>query len=92
MDRVLQSALVATNPRSDGLPGSVSHNIIVRHSEGWPLVFADDPGPEEDHCDGLELHLPWTRDEKLSYPGPRKWNRSLYTCAQDVQFTHVVTI
>jgi hypothetical protein len=28
----------------------------------------------------------------LSYPGLRKWNRSLYTCAQDVQFTGTVTI
>jgi hypothetical protein len=28
----------------------------------------------------------------LSYPGPRKWNRCLYACAQDVQFTRIVTI
>jgi hypothetical protein len=29
---------------------------------------------------------------KLSYHDPRKWNQSLYTCAQDVQFTRIVTI
>jgi hypothetical protein len=28
---------------------------------------------------------------KLSYPGPRRRNRSLYTCAKDVQITHIVT-
>jgi hypothetical protein len=28
----------------------------------------------------------------LSYPGLRKSDRSLYTCAQDVQFTRIVTI
>jgi hypothetical protein len=28
----------------------------------------------------------------LSYPGPRRQNQSLYTCAQDVQITHIVTI
>jgi hypothetical protein len=28
----------------------------------------------------------------VSYPGLRKWNQSLHTCAQDVQFTRTVTI
>jgi hypothetical protein len=28
----------------------------------------------------------------LSYPVPRKRERSLHTCAQDVQITHIVTI
>jgi hypothetical protein len=30
----------------------------VRHSKGWPLVPVEDPRPEEDLYDGLELHLP----------------------------------
>jgi hypothetical protein len=30
--------------------------------------------------------------EKVSYPGPSKWNRNLHTCAQDVRFTRTVTI
>jgi hypothetical protein len=29
---------------------------------------------------------------RVSYPGSRKWDRSLYTCAWDVQFTCIVTI
>jgi hypothetical protein len=48
--------------RSDSLPGGVSHSVTVRRSEGWPLVPAEDTGPKEDLCDGLELHPPWTRD------------------------------
>jgi hypothetical protein len=44
------------------LPSDVSHNIVVRHSKRWPLLPAEDPGPEEDLYDGLELHPPWTWD------------------------------
>jgi hypothetical protein len=29
---------------------------------------------------------------RVSYPSPRKWDRSLYMCAHDVQFTRIVTI
>jgi hypothetical protein len=32
------------------------------------------------------------RDKKMSYPVSRKRERSLHTCAQDVQITHMVTI
>jgi hypothetical protein len=62
VDRVLWLVLVATDPRSDSLSGSVSHNIAARCSEGCPLVPAKDPRPGEDLYDGLELHLPWTQD------------------------------
>jgi hypothetical protein len=34
VDGVLQFTLVATTPRSDGLPGGISHNITDRCSEG----------------------------------------------------------
>jgi hypothetical protein len=33
VDRVLQSALVATDPRCDGLLGSISNSIAVRSPE-----------------------------------------------------------
>jgi hypothetical protein len=49
-------------PRSDGLPGGVSHRISDRCSEGWHLVPTEDPGPREDLCDGFEFHPPWMRD------------------------------
>jgi hypothetical protein len=56
--RVLQFTLVATAPRSDGLPGAISHSITDRCSEGWPLVFAEDPRSGEDLCNCLEFHPP----------------------------------
>jgi hypothetical protein len=58
VDRVLQLALMAMAPRSDGLPCVVSHNITSRCSEGWPMVPTDDPRPREDVYDGLEFHPP----------------------------------
>jgi hypothetical protein len=39
----------------------------------------------------LDLRLCWDTI-KVSYPVPRKRERSLHTCAQDVQITHIVTI
>jgi hypothetical protein len=62
VDRVLQFILVAMAPRSDGLPGGISHIITDRCSEGWPLVPAEDPEFGEDLCNCLEFHPPWTRD------------------------------
>jgi hypothetical protein len=62
VDGVLQLILVATAPRSDGLPGGVSHNITDRCSKGWPLVPAKDTGPGEDLCDSFEFIQPSTRD------------------------------
>jgi hypothetical protein len=50
------------DPRSGGLQGYVSHSVTVRCSKGWPLVPVENPGPEEDLCDGLELHSPWMWD------------------------------
>jgi hypothetical protein len=58
VDRVLQPALVAADPRCDGLPGGISNSIAVRSSESWSLVSAEDSGSEENFCDGLELHPP----------------------------------
>jgi hypothetical protein len=58
VDRVLQSALVATDPQCDGLPGSISNNIAARSPESRSLVSAEDSGSEENLCDGLELHPP----------------------------------
>jgi hypothetical protein len=58
VDRVLQSTLVATDPRCDGLPGGIGNSITARGSESGSLVSAEDSGSEENLCDGLELHLP----------------------------------
>jgi hypothetical protein len=41
----------------------------MRRSESWPLVPAEDPVPEEDLYDGLELHPPWARDFLDPVPG-----------------------
>jgi hypothetical protein len=62
MDGVLQFTLVAMAPRSDGLPGGISHSITDRCSEGWPLVPVEDPRSGEDLYNCLEFHPPWTRD------------------------------
>jgi hypothetical protein len=56
VDRVLQPALVATNPQCDGLSGGISNSIAARSPESWSLVSAEDSGSEENLCDGLELH------------------------------------
>jgi hypothetical protein len=69
VDRVLQPALVATDPRCDGLPGGIGNSIVVRSPEGWSLVLAEDPGSEENLCDGLELYLPRTWDFLDPVPG-----------------------
>jgi hypothetical protein len=58
VDRVLQLALVATDPRCDGLPGGICNSIAMRSPESWSLVSAEDPGSEENLCDGLEFHSP----------------------------------
>jgi hypothetical protein len=58
VDRVLQSTLVATDPRCDGLPGGIGNSIAVRGLESWSLVLAEDSGSKENLCDGLELHPP----------------------------------
>jgi hypothetical protein len=61
---VLQLVLVATTPRSHTLPCGVSYSIAARRFEGWPLVFADDPGLGEDLYNGLEFHPSWTWDSR----------------------------
>jgi hypothetical protein len=58
VDGVLPFILVATAPRSDGLSGGISHSVIDRCSEGWPLVPAEDPGSREDLYNCFEFHLP----------------------------------
>jgi hypothetical protein len=62
VDGVLQFILVATAPRSDGLPGSISHTITDRCSEGWPLVPVEDLGSGEYLYNYLEFHPPWMHD------------------------------
>jgi hypothetical protein len=62
VDGVLHPTLVATNPRCDGLPGSISYNIAARGPESWSLVSAEDSRSEENICDGFKLHPPWMRD------------------------------
>jgi hypothetical protein len=58
VDRVLQSTLVATDPRCDGLSGSIGNSITTRGPKSGSLVSAEDSGSEENLCDGLELHPP----------------------------------
>jgi hypothetical protein len=55
VDIVLQSTLVAMDPRCDGLPGGIRNSITVRGPESWSLVSAKDSRSEENLCDGLEL-------------------------------------
>jgi hypothetical protein len=62
VDGVLQLDVVVTAPGGDGLPGGVSHNIVVRCPISWTCVPADHLGPMEDLHNGLELHSSWTRD------------------------------
>jgi hypothetical protein len=62
MHRVIHLVLVVTAPRGDGLLGSISHSIIARCLEGWPLVPADHPGPREDLCYGPILIPALVRD------------------------------
>jgi hypothetical protein len=58
VDRVLQLALVATDPQCDGLLGGISNIIAVRGPESWSIVSAEESGSEENLCNGLELHPP----------------------------------
>jgi hypothetical protein len=58
VDRVMESTLVATDPRCDGLSGGIGNSITARGPESGSLVSAEDSGSEENLCDGLELHPP----------------------------------
>jgi hypothetical protein len=69
VDGVLQLTLVATDPRCDGLPGSIGNSIVARGPERWSLVSTEDSGSEENLCDGYELHPPWMRDFHDPVPG-----------------------
>jgi hypothetical protein len=69
VDRVLQPTLVATDPRCDGLLGSIGNSITARGPESWSLVSAEDSGFEENLCDGFELHPPWTQNFLDPVPG-----------------------
>jgi hypothetical protein len=69
VDRVLQSTLVAMDPRCDGLPGGISNSIAARSPESWSLVLTEDSGSEESLCNGLELHSPRMRDFLDPVPG-----------------------
>jgi hypothetical protein len=69
VDRVLQLALFAMDPRCDGLLGGISNSIAGRSPESWSLVSAEDSGFEENLYDGLELYPPSTRDFLDPIPG-----------------------
>jgi hypothetical protein len=69
VDGVLQQTLVATDPRCDGLPGSIGNSITVRGPESWSIVSVEDSGSEENLCDSFELHPPWMRDFLDLVPG-----------------------
>jgi hypothetical protein len=56
VDRVLQPALVAMDPRCDGLPGDIGNSITAQSLESWSLMSAEDPRSEGNLCDGLELY------------------------------------
>jgi hypothetical protein len=58
VDGVLQSTLVAMDPRCDGLPGGIGNSIATRGPESWSLVSAEDSGSEENLYDSFELHPP----------------------------------
>jgi hypothetical protein len=68
VDRVLQSTLVAMDPRCDGLLGSISNSIAVRSPESWSLVSAEDSGSEENLCEGLSTR-PERRTSLIPYRG-----------------------
>jgi hypothetical protein len=63
-------------------------------------VSAEDPGSEENLCDGLELHSPWTRDFLDPVPGSggdaQVLQQSLKPAGEDQRFSseglHLVSI
>jgi hypothetical protein len=69
VDGVLQSTLVASDPRYDGLPSGIGNINAVRGPKSWSLVSVEDSGSEENIYDGFELHPPLTRDLLNLVPG-----------------------
>jgi hypothetical protein len=69
VDRVLQSTLIAMDPRCDGLPGGIGNSITVRDPESWSLVSLEDSGSEENLYDGFELHHPKRGTSLILYWG-----------------------
>jgi hypothetical protein len=69
VDGVLQSTLVAMDPRCDALPGGTGNSIAVRGPESKSLVSAEDSGSEENLYDSFELHPPLTLDFLDPIPG-----------------------
>jgi hypothetical protein len=47
VDRVLQPAFIAMDPRCDGLPGGISNSIAARSPESWSLVSAEESRSEK---------------------------------------------
>jgi hypothetical protein len=62
----------------------------TRDSVGRHLFMAARRHGGEEKGMGVWLGSVWGR--RMSYPVPRKRERSLYTCAQDVQITRTVII
>jgi hypothetical protein len=88
------------DPRCDGLPGGIGNSIAARSPESWSLVLAEDPGSEENLCDGLELYSPWTRDFLDPVPGSggdaQVFQQSSKSAGEDRRFSpeglHLVSI
>jgi hypothetical protein len=67
VDRVLQLALVATDPQCDGLPGGISNSIDARSPESWSLVSAEDSGSEENLWTALNSTYPELQTSLIRY-------------------------
>jgi hypothetical protein len=62
--------------------GDLNCGLLGPPGNGNVIIF-NDSDEEENVCEG---------DHAMSYPVPRKRERSLHTCAQDVQITRMTTI
>jgi hypothetical protein len=61
--------------------------LLHGNSYLWRVRVIIDERPTIDHIRRIRHVV-----EAMSYPVPRKRERSLHTCAQDVQITRIVTI
>jgi hypothetical protein len=69
VDRVLQPALVAMDPRCDGLPGGIGNSIAVQSPEGWSFVSAQDSGSKKISAMALNSTRPERGSSLILYRG-----------------------
>jgi hypothetical protein len=69
VDRVLQPALVAMDPRWDGLPGGIGNSIAVQSPEGWSFVSAQDSGSKKISAMALNSTRPERGSSLILYRG-----------------------